>query len=894
MQLRDCLSLFNLANVIKEPTRITLNSSTLIDPVLVSDTCVILDSGTIQMDNEISDHKATYVCLQIPFCLSKCYYREVWNYKNANFSQLNDLIRQYNWDSDINETLTIDQSCENFTNTFLQFCKTCIPHNKVLIRPNDKPWFTSELRYNIRLRDRLRKKALHTKAEGDIKRFKMQRNHVNNMKRYAKENYNNNLEEMISNTQRGNKTFWQIMGRFMDKSKKDTVIPPLQMSGGAYAFTDFEKATTLNDYFCSISFIDDSNIELPYFENRTNSQIDTIIVNQTEIIDILSSLQINKACGPDGISHRMLKYTSETVALPLCKLFNMSLQRRSYPHLWKSAIVMPLFKKGDKSDTSNYRPISLISCVGKSFERVIFKHVYNHLISNSLIYKYQSGFLPGHSTVHHLIEVTHQTCLALENHEINCQVFCDISKAFDRVWHRGLILKLEKYGIKGNLLAWFENYLYKRHQKVSINNTSSSFKFVTAGVPQGSVLGPMLFLIYINDISDSLTGIARLFADDTSLSFSSINPVEIERILNADLNKLSTWAKTWLVLFNAKKTEVMITSNIHFDYDIKLEMDDTLLKIVETHKHLGIVLSSKNKWSAHINTIIETTSKQVSFLRKLKYRFSKETLNKVYCTYIRPLLEYASEVWDGCNQMDANRLEQVQLNAARIVTGLPIFSSINSLYFETGWDTLADRRKCKKLNLMYKMVNNDAPSYLSDLLPNRVGETTNHNLRNYQNFQIPFSRLCSFDTSFFPSTMRLWNELDLLTRNAETLSDFKAKLCNHNVKVNDVLGIGERKFNIILTRLRHNCSDLNADLYRVNIVPSSACSCGANVENAQHYFLECRIFETQRRNLIRTLSFIPIITLDVILNGCTTYSKERNKSIITAVLVFIRDSHRFG
>ena len=331
---------------------------------------------------------------------------------------------------------------------------------------------------------------------------------------------------------------------------------------------------------------------------------------------------------------------------------------------------MPIFKKGEKSEVCNYRPISLISSAGKAFERVVFKHVHNYLLSNSLFYKYQSEFLPGHSTVHHLREVVRQTCLALESHKINCQVFCDISKAFDRVWHRGLILKLEKYGIRGNLFARFENYLYMRHQKVSINNTCSSYKFITAGVPQGSVLGPMLFLIYINDISETLTGIARLFADDTSLSFSSADPVEIETILNQNLSKLSTWAKIWLVLFNAIKTEVMITSNIYFDY----VMDETILKFVETHEHLGIVLVSNNKWSSHIDTIIQSAAKQVSFLKKLKYRFSNNTLKRVYCTYIRPLLEYASEVWDGCNQIDARRLEQVQLNAARIVTGLPIFS----------------------------------------------------------------------------------------------------------------------------------------------------------------------------------------------------------------------------
>ena len=281
-----------------------------------------------------------------------------------------------------------------------------------------------------------------------------------------------------------------------------------------------------------ISSVDDSNTELPFFETRTNNEIADINILESEIVDILGSLKVNKACRPDGISHRMLKYTCRTTAVPLCKLFNMSLQRLTYPTIWKSATVIPIFKKGDRSEVSDYRPISLISCVGKSFERVVFKHVHNYLLSNSLIYKYQSGFLPGHSTVDHLIEEVHYTCLALENQKINCQVFCDISKAFDRVWHRGLIHKLEKYGIKGNLLAWFENYLYMRHQSVSINNTRPSSEFITAKVPQGSVLGPMLFLIYINDISEALSGIARLFADDTSLSFSSADPAEIERILN--------------------------------------------------------------------------------------------------------------------------------------------------------------------------------------------------------------------------------------------------------------------------------------------------------------------------------------------------------------------------
>ena len=188
----------------------------------------------------------------------------------------------------------------------------------------------------------------------------------------------------------------------------------------------------------------------------------------------------------------------------------------------------------------------------------------------------------------------HQTCIALENYETSCHVFCDISKAFDRVWHKGLISKLENYGIIGNLLLWFKDYLSNRHQKVFINGVYSSEKPISAGVPQGSVLGPLLFLIYINDITDNLTGMARLFADDTSLSFSSTNLALIEKVVNNDLFTLKEWATKWLITFHPQKTEVMLISNIFNDYNLEIKFDTNVLKIVDAHKHLGVILSSNN------------------------------------------------------------------------------------------------------------------------------------------------------------------------------------------------------------------------------------------------------------------------------------------------------------
>ena len=203
-------------------------------------------------------------------------------------------------------------------------------------------------------------------------------------------------------------------------------------------------------------------------------------------------------------------------------------------------------------------------------EMVVYKHVYNHLHSNKLIYEYQSGFLPKHSAVHQLIEL-HSTILnSLENKEFSCFIFCDFSKTFDKVWHNGLIHKINSYGIRGNLLSWFKNYLHLRKQKVVIRDSSSSLSNVSAGVPESSVFGPLLFLIYVNDIGEQLLSLSRLFADDTSLGYSSPSPDTLELVINHDLNKLSTWSGKWLMSFNPNKTEIKICSNMEIPNNLNL------------------------------------------------------------------------------------------------------------------------------------------------------------------------------------------------------------------------------------------------------------------------------------------------------------------------------------
>ena len=441
---------------------------------------------------------------------------------------------------------------------------------------------------------------------------------------------------------------------------------------------------------------------LARFEWKTVTRLDHIEVSSYEIENIISTLNVNKAVVPDLISHKVLKDIKSSVARPLCKLFNKSLHDQMFPLKWKESIVYPIFKKGDKSLASNYRPISLLSCIGKLMERCLYKYVYNYLYSNPLLYNKQSGFLKCHSTVHQLLEIYHQDVSSLDSKQNLCMVFCDISKAFDRVLHRGLVFKLNHLGISGSLLSWFKEYLSCRSQSVVVNTARSRSRSINAGVPQGSVLGSLLFLVYVNDILENLQSISRLFADDTSLACSASITADIEGILNHDLIMISHWANQWLVTFNPSKTVAMVflgTKNVRISF-------------FDNHKHIGLTLSSNGNWKEHISNLCPSASQLLSMMRALKFRLKRASLNQIYVPFLCPVLEYASVVWDNCTKREKENLDKFQIEAPRIVTGITRSASINKIYKETGWLTQESRRKYQKLIFIYKIINGLTAEYL--------------------------------------------------------------------------------------------------------------------------------------------------------------------------------------
>ena len=283
--------------------------------------------------------------------------------------------------------------------------------------------------------------------------------------------------------------------------------------------------------------------------------------------------------------------------------------------------------------------------------------------------------------------ITHEFGRALDEGKEVRVVFCDISKAFDRVWHKGLLRKLESIGIRGSLLSWVNNYLSERKQRVVINNSTSSWRDINAGVPQGSILRPLLLIVFINDILTDINSTIKLFADDTSLYLIVDDPQETAQTLNDDLVKLHAWSTQWLGNFNPHKTETMtISRKLNKPHQPNLIMNNTIISTVTEHKHLGLQLSDGGNWNKHIDMITKKAFSRVNILRKLKCILDRKTLETIYITFKRQLLEYADVVLDTKTQILINKLENVQVEAARIVTWGTRLVSLSNLYIETGWE----------------------------------------------------------------------------------------------------------------------------------------------------------------------------------------------------------------
>ena len=434
----------------------------------------------------------------------------------------------------------IDVIYQRFFSLFVSTVESFIPHKNVTIRPRDKPWMTGQIRRSIRKRDRLLKTYSKRKLLVSWDRYRVQRNLVVCLVRKAKINYNIKINQTLSDPAISSKKWWGIV-KSLYGNKCHSAIPAI-CEGNVLISDPKREVHVFNEYFVSQATLSNNDsAEIPFLLRWSPDSISVITTDEQMVHHLLSTVNTPKACGCDGISNKIIRFCCEGLYKPFTSLINTSFR---HPSAWKLANVLPLFKKDDRQLKTNYRPVSLLSSLSKICEKVALFHLFNFLSKIGFFYRFQSGFRPGDSTVMQLVYIVHKIYEALEEGSEMRAVFLDISKAFDRVWHRGLIARLRSIGIEGSLLNWFVSYLSCRKQRVIIEGVHSDWCNIETGVPQGSVLGPLLFLININDLPTTITSNCFLFADDCFLLEKVQSPGDCAAKLNHDLRSIPDM---WLV-----------------------------------------------------------------------------------------------------------------------------------------------------------------------------------------------------------------------------------------------------------------------------------------------------------------------------------------------------------
>ena len=496
---------------------------------------------------------------------------------------------------------------------------------------------------------------------------------------------------------------------------------------------------------------------------------------------------------------------------------------------------------------------------------MVFNKIYYHITENELLTEKQSGYRPNHSTDIQLLYLTHQLYSALNKKENFTAVFLDISKYFDKIWHDGLIEKCKiQYNISGSILEWLKSYLKDRTQVVRVGNSLSPPEKILSGCPQGSVLGPLLAIMYLNDISKITHNEALFYADDTSLYSSHPQDSQTARqLLQKDLDAIRRYGEEWAITFNAQKTVQLTFTNKPDKQDLQLSFNNHDIPIATSHRHLGLNLSTDLTFHEHINHIVRTINKLLGPIYPIAKFLSRPILNNIYTTYIRPYFDYCDIIYDGNMTItDTIRLQTLQNRCARLVTGALFRSPTTKLLNDLGWERLETRRLIHKLLFFHRLYHNHPPlpDYITSMLTDTRQDATGLRLRNANLLSIPPTRLISFYRSYIPSTIRQSNLLPAASRDIQSFSDFSRQVWQRlgTPEPPSFYSYGTKTANTHQTRLRIGLTTLNEHQFRIQHqkTPNPACICGHPKEDTTHYILHCPLYATSRSQMFSALKAI--------------------------------------
>ena len=726
------------APYILQPTRIVDNSKTLIDNIFMN--CLEFETFSGNLTSQISDHLVQFIVInnfykQKPRLENKLIQR---NYQFFNKDEFKNDLKDIIWENIFPTNESATSAFDKFYSTMIFLLDEHAPLHELTKKEMSlkvKPWITKKIQFLMKLRDK--KYKLYCKESDPIIKeakhndFKIIRNQVTFQIKNSKQNY---YKRYFEKNSKNVKKVWEGIKSIVTLKSKANGSPKLIIDNKK-EITDTEAiATIFNDYFVNVGSTLAKKIPKAkkpfsfYLKNNITNSFFLNFVTEAEIEKIVNNLSCSKSSGPYSIPTHILKDNINILKKPLAKLINMSFQQGMFPESLKSAKVTPIYKKDDPQISSNYRPISVLSVFSKIYEKCMHTRLYSFLTKHELLFRRQFGFRKNHSTNHALISLVESIKKEIDNQKFVYGIFIDLQKAFDTVDHDVLIQKLNYYGVRGIANHWFCSFLKNRNQYVSLSGVSSHVKQITCGVPQGSTLGPLLFLIYINDLHKIFTkATIHHFADDTNLMFSSKKLGTIESVVNHELKVLVQWLRSNKLSLNETKTELIVfrSSQNHVPRKIDIRFNKYRLKPTKQVKYLGIFFDEVLSWNKQIENLCLKLSRTNGVISKLRHYVPLQICKSVYFSIFYSYLLYGCLVWSYTSQNNIERLTKLQKRCTRLLTFSEFLAHTNPLYYQLQILKITDIFTFQKIIFMLETFKGTTPVELQNLF------VSNKNIHSY-------------------------------------------------------------------------------------------------------------------------------------------------------------------
>ena len=696
-----------------------------------------------------------------------------YNYNKADYSKMKTMLNK-DWDG-ILHNKSVQETSDIIEAEYNKVIEECVPKIKQTNTNIKKPvWMDGNALRKVKRKYSSWCRYLNTKQGRTYQEYKAKRNESSKENRRARKEF----EKKLANECRSNpKATWRYM---KSTNRVSTAVPNLKKPDGTLTSSDADIADTLNQQYSSVFTKENtSNIpDIPPKPLRTQ-QLQSFDISEEDVMKELKLLQPNKSPGVDGIHPRVLRELAEDLAKPVTTLLKRSLEAEELPAHWLQAVVTPIFKKGSKSLPENYRPVSLTCILCKLLEKLIVKLIIKHITENELATQKQHGFTKGKSTTTNLLEVMNVWSEALM-HGIPVDVlYLDFRKAFDTVPHLRLLKQINSFGITSKASGWIQAFLSNRTQKVRVNGSESQWTPVVSGIPQGSILGPILFSLFVNDMPKDIQSLISLFADDTKIHLPLISD-DSSNQLQDDLWTLEAWTTTMQMKFHPKKCKVMHIGRTNKNKDYFMHKDDGTLHMLEEtelEKDLGVNTDNKLKFTEHCQIKINTATKVLRYIRHTFQHLDEQIFLLLYKAMVRPHLEYASCIWNPHLKFNIDSIERVQRRATKMVSSIKDLSYTDRLK-KLNLETLEYRRTRADLLETYRIKNNihmlDQNCHCS-LCPDKLmfTPTLSSTTRGHdQKFQI--QQATGPRKHYFSARVsKLWNNLSQAAVSSTNINTFK-------------------------------------------------------------------------------------------------------------------------